>query len=257
MKKKIFITLIAIVTSIFVASCGGSEGSENQTTSSNSESSSVESSTPSKTSESDNVTIITTTAAEEEQQPIISDSGWYSSQTSFGDMYVYYGVKINNPNVSKTMSFPTLTITAKDENGTILSSENQVFFNIMPGDTISYGGFISCSAAPQTVEFGVSCSDFENTTENSDPYTSDFSFSNVSEVPGNYDRTKVTGEITNNFNDNVDMAAVTILYKNNGAIVSGYTSFVDNLVTGQTIPFELEPYDVPEHTEIEISAQTW
>ena len=45
--------------------------------------------------------------------------------------------------------------------------------------------------------------------------------------------------------------------KNNGRIVYGDTTYVDDLNAGSEKPFEISEYDLPEHDEYSISAHNW
>ena len=56
----------------------------------------------------------------------------------------------------------------------------------------------------------------------------------------------------------VDSVCVNALLRDaGGAIVAGYSGYVDNLAAGATTSFEVMGYDVPEYAPIEAWGQSW
>ena len=45
-----------------------------------------------------------------------------------------------------------------------------------------------------------------------------------------------------------------MLFREDKNIVYGYTSYVDNMQSGQESPFELSDYNIPDHDSYEVSA---
>lgn len=188
----------------------------------------------------------------------LNESGYSVVNNSFGDVYVYWGATVSNPNTNVAASFPVITVTAKGEDGTIISTNDQTLLYIAPEDAVSYGGFIDCNGTtPASVEITSTCNNFVSDESDDIVETSDFVISNTSEIAGDFGETTYTGEIENVGNNNTDLVAVTLILKSNGEIVYGDTTFVDGLTSGTKKAFEISEYDLPEHTEYIISAQSW
>ena len=244
MKKKIIAIMLASMLAVFATACresgDNSFADDTQKTTGNAVSSDAKEETPDTT------------------DIVLVESGYSINDNGMGNVYVYYGATINNPNTDKAASFPTITVTAKGEDGSIIATEDQTLFYIAPEDTVSFGSLIDCNGkVPTTVEITPSCNDFVPGDSDGVIKSSDFVISNTSEISGEYGDTSYTGEIENIGDNEADMVAVTVILKNNGQIVYGDTTYVDGLTAGLKKPFEISEYDVPEHTEYIISAQSW
>ena len=80
--------------------------------------------------------------------------------------------------------------------------------------------------------------------------------SNVSENIGEYNRT-YTGEVTNNSTEDLSMVAVIVIYKNGDEMIGGNATYVDDLSSGSTKPFEISEYSDLEYESFEIYALQW
>lgn len=193
----------------------------------------------------------------------ITDYGWFFNEISSYDdtVYVEFCTMIHNPNETLVAEFPKALVTVKNGDGSILATEEQTGSVIMPGDTITLCGMFSMPVSDVTddaqIAFNVDWSDFSNTSSfYKSAKTSDFAFSNVSER--NSDQNYITGEITNNFSEDVDTVNLSIVLRKGGEIVYMENTFLDGLKAGQTKAFEFQRYhDWPEHDEIECSAMVW
>ncbi|MFR3876849.1 MAG: hypothetical protein ACLTYW_00360 [Collinsella sp.] len=58
----------------------------------------------------------------------ITESGW----SVVGDGWVYYGFALKNPNKDVEAQMPTVTITGKAEDGSIVFSDKQTLFVVLP-----------------------------------------------------------------------------------------------------------------------------
>ena len=194
---------------------------------------------------------------EEQKNVSLVESGYSIKDDGYGNVYVYYGATVNNPNKKNVASFPSIIITAKDQAGTIVGTNEQMLYSIAPEDTVSFGGLVSCNGAvPATVEITANCSKFDYQEAGSVINTSTMQISNTSEIADDFG-TNYTGEIENTGEQNISSAAVTVILKNNGAVVYGDTTYVNDLTAGSKKAFQLSTYDVPEHTEFILSAQAW
>ena len=170
---------------------------------------------------------------------MLVDSGWCSYKNS-SYTHVPYAVQIKNPNSDYAIEFPTITITARDADGKILKTDEQVLNSISAGDTIFYGSEIFYEGyEPEAVEISVTNRDsnFEKQDNNIYVKQSDFTIFNISENSRTFKT--FTGEITNNSIVNLDKVAVIIIYKNSGQIIGGDIGFVDDMAAGSTKAFEI------------------
>ena len=189
-------------------------------------------------------------------EAVLIESGYSCNTTSSGDVYLNYSATINNPNDEYAFEFPKIIITAKDKDGKIVGNEEQTLFAIAPNDTITFGSLVDCNGiVPDAVEIMASSGNFIFSNDSIIP-SSNFVISNTNEIIGNYD-ISYTGEIENIGDKDVKCVAITLTLKDNGNIVYGSTSYVDDVLSGQKKAFEFSEYNVPEHTEYIISAQSW
>ena len=197
-------------------------------------------------------------SVEEPKYVELLEKGWVCLDS--GDWTsVKYAVKIKNPNTNLAIDFPTITITAKDEDGKILSTYEQVLNSIAAGDIIYYGNEISYEGdAPYAVEISVYNTDRDFTEQDDTRYAkqSDFVISNTSENPGTFKT--FTGEITNNSSIDFDTLAVFVLYKQGNTIVGADLSYVDNVMAGATKAFEISAdSDMTQYDSYEFYAIQW
>ena len=165
-----------------------------------------------------------------------------------------YGAKLSNAG-SDSYGYVTLKIAVKDANGKIIKSDDYTFSSIAAGDIVFAADKISVGAYdPASVDFSVSCSDSDisNAFAN-DSSTSDFTLSNLSEIPdGSW--TTITGEITSDATDDYSAVTITVLLEQDDSIVGGFSGYADNVNSGETSVFEINDYNLPDHNNVEISA---
>ena len=89
------------------------------------------------------------------------------------------------------------------------------------------------------------------------PRSSDFYISGITENKSSL-FPSVSGEIRNDYPEDVDTVAVTAILRNKGGLVEAATSYVDNLSSGSTRGFTIDlSDDVLEHDSVEVMAQSW
>ena len=205
------------------------------------------------------------TEKEEEDQgelEIVESGYTVMAPNSIGDIYLTYAVTIKNNNKKMAVDFPVISVTGRSESGSILFSEEQTLGTILPGDTVSWANdVIDCKGeTPASVDIKVEGGDFVKPAQsiNNTVPSSDFAIENLSEVPGDFDYA-VTGEITNNSDTDYDSVAVTVILKNQGKVVGGFTGYADNLSAGKQSAFDISSFmsDLPAHDSIEVVAQGW
>lgn len=190
-----------------------------------------------------------TAQQEAENEVVIVESGWNAEGG-----YIHYGLLLKNEG-AQVAEFPTYQVTARDESGALISSDEQTLFAIQPGQTVACAFQAGNGTAPASVEFTFVDADF---TDNpmGDPVT--YQIEGANEVTDNYGGASWVGEITNTSEYDCDSTNVCVIVRNGGAIVGGYSSYVDDLKAGGTLAFEVEAYsDVPEHDSFEVYAMAW
>lgn len=200
--------------------------------------------------------------AESPQSLELVDHGFCVSSTSGDTVYMDFCGMIHNPNETFIATFPKILITVKNDDGTILTTDSQTGSVVMPGDTITLCGMVSIPTAGITddtkIYFDVEWSDMDTDSFiYSGARTTDFEITNVSEQGSGY-KTLITGEITNNYFEDVDSANLSVILRKDGKIVYIDNTFVDNLKVGKPKAFQISGYhDWPEHDTIDISAMVW
>lgn len=185
----------------------------------------------------------------------IIQSGWSVLTSEYSDdRYVSYGAKLSNAG-SDSYGYVTLKIAVKDANGKIIKSDDYTFSSISAGDTVFAADKINVGAFdPASVDFSVSYSDSDiSDAFANDSSTSDFTLSNLSEIPDDY-WTIITGEITSDAADDYSSVCITVLLEQDGSIVGGFYGYADNVNSGETSVFEISDSDLPDHNNVEISA---
>ena len=196
--------------------------------------------------------------AQDGQQIELVESG-YSLDSNDGYVSVYYAVKIHNPNEEYAIEFPKIQITAKSEDGKILKTEEQVLNSIAANDTIIYGNRVSYEGEEaNSVEISVSNGkdDYMHQSGSGVIRQEQLAISNVSENVGEYETT-YTGEVTNNSTEDLSTVAVIVIYKNGDEMIGGDATYVDDLSSGATKPFEISEYSNLEYESFEIYALQW
>ncbi len=199
----------------------------------------------------------------EEEKPLeLKDFGWYCDKAYNGmdTAYVDFAGLIYNPNETLVAEFPSLTITVRNGDGSIVATEDQVGSVIMPGDTVTLCGMFSMASnelADAEITFDVDCSEFGNGTSiYGSAKTTDFEITNVSEKKGS-DR-YITGEIINHFSEEVRSVNLSLLLRKEGKIVYIENTFIDGLKPEKPKAFEFQRYsDYPDYDTIDISAMVW
>lgn len=192
-------------------------------------------------------------------QPIELVESGYSVNSNDGYVSVYYAVKIHNPNEEYAIEFPKIQITARSEDGKILKTDEQVLNSIAANDTIVYGSSVGYEGEEaDSVEISVSNGkdDYMHQSGSGVIRQEQLAVSNVSENIGEFNRT-YTGEVTNNSTEDLSMAAIIVIYKNGDEMIGGDATYIDDLSSGSTKPFEISEYSDLEYESFEIYALQW
>ncbi|WP_270295541.1 hypothetical protein [Eggerthella sinensis] len=172
--------------------------------------------------------------------------------------YVQLAVGVRNPNEDFEAQRYSLRITGKDEAGKIVFADDQVMNFLLPGGEDWFACTAGNGTAPATVEFALSIKD-NNWIKNDHVAEAAYIIDNVSEIVGDFAQVSYTGEITasKEWSDVGSAWVSAILRDDAGAIVGGYYTYVDVSKQGETVPFEITTYDVPEHSSFEVNALPW
>ena len=183
---------------------------------------------------------------------IINSRGYYVTD----DNYIKYGYEIKNSSKKTTYQFPTVTITAYDENGHVLATEDQVMGVISPGEKQAFGSVADCNGkSPDKVEFTVDSG--QKIFSTNEVPSSSFKITGTNERNDEFGETSITGNVKNDSKKDLSDLQVTVLYKKDGKIVCGSSTYVDNLSAGQQKAFEVSDYDIPDHDKYEVTALDW
>ncbi|WP_139653470.1 hypothetical protein [Raoultibacter phocaeensis] len=190
--------------------------------------------------------------AVQHNEVVIVESGWSADDQG----YIHYGIVLENRG-KQSAQFPAVTITGKDADGNVVSSDEQVLMELHPGQTASWGGQAGTGTAPETVEFNVSVSE-RNWIDSPSDATA-FEISGTTAQDSGFGTVNFVGEIANlHESADYDSVAVSVLLRDEaGAIVAGYTGFARNLTAGSTTSFDVFGYGIPAYATFEVTAQPW
>ena len=252
MKKAIGILMAAMMLTVMLCACGSTETADNTATNTIQASKKPSSNGAAKTEAK--------SIKEEPKQPELVDSGYTVLEpNSIGDIYLTYVVKVKNPNKDMAAVYTDITITGKNEDGTILFSNEDTIPLIMPGDTVAWAeDTMDCkNKVPATVEITVGGASFNTLDEIDDGVvTADFSIENLSIVDGDWGAS-VTGEITNNSDVDCDDVIITVIYLKDDKMVGGYHSYQDDMSAGKKAAFDVSSWGLEDldYDELEVLAQ--
>ena len=199
-----------------------------------------------------------TAAPVTDENPLeIVESGW--SVDSGG--YVNYAFALRNNSTDLTVEYPTVTITGRSSDGTVVFSQDQVLGVIYPGQTIWWASPAGNGTAPDSVEFAVAEPDSYNVrTAAGNPTV--YSFSNLSEAKGGFGLVSFTVDVTLEREGDEEfgmgsVAIIVVLRDGDGKVVCGSSAFVDNPSPGSSRSFEVSYFNPPDYASYEVYALTW
>lgn len=189
---------------------------------------------------------------------IFEESSWYIDYSGTPDnIYICYAALISNIG-EKAVEFPGIRVTAKNNEGIVLGTNDTMGQCIMPGDTIILDDFISTSGCKPS---DVSEVDFSFYNGNPSPSLSsttnnDFTITGINEhmdsLFGN-----VTGEITSKYQDEINIS-ITAVFRKNGKLVASKSDYIDNLKPDNPTAFQINiSSELPEHDSVEVMAKKW
>lgn len=172
--------------------------------------------------------------------------------------YLTCVVVLNNPSSDTAIELPTFRVTAYDEDGKVLGSEERILSIIYPKqDFVDQGTLIEVSKKPTKIDVTVLEPDDYNITSASTldhPQHKQMYGKNIS-----VDDDKITGELYNPNDYKIDSAMITVIFRNaNGEIVSSEVEFVDQVPANGSIPFDISlASDAITTDKVEVYGYIW
>lgn len=192
------------------------------------------------------------TEEKESEKLLIVEKGY-----SLVDGSVNWGVVVKNPNKDKVSEYAEIIVTAKDENGKVIATDNQTLNCVFQNTTTSWAGRFDVEGkAPKEVIFDVSTGEYSDVDLIDEVNSDDIVVSNP-DCKKKDDGFRFTGEVKNIARKNASGVEITILLKNNKKIVGGTTTYLSELNAKQKRPFEEIAFDLPSFDEYIMSAQIW
>ena len=253
MKKKIIaVALIAMGASSIIAGCSSS-GQQEQT-----------SSTTTVTTETTTAASTTTSTAAQTGKLEILDSGFSNTggPSVGGDYFAYAFALVKNTSETEGINSPMVTFTAKDAEGKIVANQEQYGFYVGPGETKPVSVILNTGNKEATVietEAGKPNFIADNGTW---AKLTDFEVSNTSvkESDNAYSKgVTITGEIKNNFKDDIKTVAVHVLLKKGDKPVDCFTDYINDFAAGATKAFEASSYgrEVNDYDSYDFYVEKW
>lgn len=207
----------------------------------------------------ENVKIVQTKKTKQTKNKIkIIDSGYYviPANEYIDTTYVYYWAKVKNMDKKKSIQFPQISVTAKDDAGKVLGSSSQTTSGIAPKETVVLTSQMDTgSSIPATVEIKTKKPHFINSKYTS---TKLFKVNNITTVPAEDGLDKVTGEVVYNGKKDLDMVGITAVYKFGDTSVFAETTYLNDVESKTTEAFEVDPLlyeSYPEYDNVEVYVQ--
>lgn len=175
---------------------------------------------------------------------------------------LYMAVVMHNTSDKNAVEFPTFRCTARGVNGEILGTVEQVLNIIYPGQDYVWAapGF-EVSENPEKVEFEAVDSNEYNVKDVSalsHPEYVSLEIQNVTYVPDEISGGKISGEVYNPNNYDIDQAVVTVVLKDkSGAMLGGELTFIQKLKANNKVPFEIYLFNGIPYSDYEVYANSW
>ena len=187
------------------------------------------------------------------------ETGWSADESG----YVHYAFGLRNTSDSVCIQLPSVEITGRGEDGSVLFSETLIMANAFAGETVYFGSEIGNGngIVPATVDFTVLEPDDYSYVSSSE--SASFRADNLSAASDGYGGEIFSGEISvvkdsARVREQSSMLAVSLVLRDDaGAIVYGYSTFVDWPSEGGSRPFSMDVIDPPAYDSFEVHVQPW
>lgn len=187
------------------------------------------------------------------------ETGWSADESG----YVHYAFGLRNTSDSVCIQLPSVEITGRGEDGSVLFSETLIMANAFAGETVYFGSETGNGngIVPATVDFTVLEPDDYSYVNSGE--SASFKADNLSAAPDGYGGEIFSGEISvvkdsARVREQSGMLAVSLVLRDEaGAIVYGYSTFVDWPPEGGSRPFSMDVIDPPAYDSFEVHVQPW
>ena len=184
----------------------------------------------------------------------VAESGY---NTGKDNSFLNYGIKIDNPNETYYVEFPTIVITVYADDNSIIANEEQVLSEIAPKESIYYSGIVNIkNMAPSKVEFAMKYTKDNYQKSVSGIESKYFVLSNTNKIINEHGSVSYTGQITNNSKKDARTVCIVVIYRKDGVIAGGNSTYLYSLNSGETTAFELLCASSEEYS-YELHALTW
>ena len=188
----------------------------------------------------------------------IVDSGWSLDVNG----YICYVVAIKNTSDNLRIEFPEITITGRDEDGSIISSDTMVLASIYPGQVQYCSSVAGNGGGASSVDFSLatpddwaqvgssiaaSTYDVRGASLQSDGFGGLIAVGEVELVTAGDDRAMSSGSV----------AVTAVVRDDAGAILAGGETYVDIAAEGESATFEVPIFGTAPTGTLEVYARTW
>ena len=187
---------------------------------------------------------------------VSSNYSWYKRS---GDSMcsLYYTLEIQNPNENYAVKNPAVQVTVRAEDGSIITTREDVLPSVAAGDTYIYGNTMTYEGnVPDELDMIISNGNSAYVPQDESGVIPQnmLAVSNVSEIK-NDQYIKYTGEITNNSTINLESAYAIVIFKKGDERIGGISTIIDSLSSGATRPFEIDmSRDILDYDSYEVYA---
>ena len=187
------------------------------------------------------------------------ETGWSADESG----YVHYAFGLRNTSDSLCVRSPSIEITGRGEDGTVLFSATQVLMFSFPGETTYFGAQAGNGNGiiPATVDFTVLEPEDYNYETSSE--SASFKSANLNAAPDGYGGEIFSGEISvakdsARVREQSSQLNVSLVLRDDaGAIIYGFDTYVDWPPEGGSRPFSMDVFDPPAYDSFEVYAQPW
>lgn len=164
-------------------------------------------------------------------------------------------MKIHNNSDKTVVEHPSFRITARDENGNLLGTQDQTLSVLYPGQDFVFGAqAFSVDAMPKEVTFeSIPAKEYNLKAAN----TLD-TFVPLKVNNPQFRTEKVVGEIVNKNDYEIDISCIIVICKDiTGKIVNIKSTFADAVPANGSLPFEVPIFSKEEIATIDVYANQW
>ena len=194
----------------------------------------------------------TTESTQNDFQPLeIRDYGWYLSNGK----YLYYYVKIYNPNKNVAVRYPSFKLQARSSDGSLLGIYDQTLSIIYPEQEFIYGSqAFSVDDVPASVEFTM----MDVKDRNRVNIKLLDSFEPLQVINTSVRSDKIVGEVYNPNSDTYDTVIVVAICRDaSGNLVKVETDFISDVRGQSNAAFSMYAYNTSEYYSVEYYAYQW